>query len=159
MDVGPIANGYYTDFARTVCLGEPSANARRAYTVAYDAIQMAIKLFKPGTEGVRVAQKVVQYIDQAYPAGKISGLSFAAHGIGTAPQEPPYFVPVESTGKIEGFEIIEPGMTLSIAAGVYDDSEVGCRLEEVIAITETGNNILSKAPYYELGKLYTGKKF
>lgn len=154
MDVGPIVNGYYTDFARTVCLGKPSINACKAYTTAYNALQMAIKLFKPGVEGVSVSQEVVQYINKAYPEGKISGLSFAVHGIGTAPQEPPYFVPIESTGKIEGFEIVEPGMTLSLAAGAYDHIRIGCRLEEVIVITETGNRILSNSPYYGFEKLY-----
>lgn len=156
IDVGPIVHGYYTDFARTVCIGQPSDAARRAYTVSYDAMQLCIELFKPGVEGAVAAQKVVDYIKQQSPSNHVSGLTFAAHGIGTASQEPPYFVPVETSRNVEGFEIIEPGMVLSLATGVYSD-EAACRLEEVIHITETGSNVLSRSPFYGFDVLYEGK--
>jgi Xaa-Pro dipeptidase len=89
IDVGPIVSGYYTDFARTVCLGDSTDRTREAYSVAYDAIQLALEVFRPGLAGAHAAQQVVDYVRTHYPRGKVSGLSFAAHGVGTASQEPP----------------------------------------------------------------------
>jgi Xaa-Pro aminopeptidase len=157
IDVGPIVSGYYTDFARTVCLGNPTQEQQMAFTVAYDAMQLAIEVFKPGAEGSKAAQQVVDYIRVNYPTNHTSGLTFVAHGVGTASQEPPFFVPVEAITQTEEFKWIEPGMTLSLATGVYNGTDVGCRHEEVISITESGNRILSRSPYYGIEKLYLGK--
>jgi Xaa-Pro aminopeptidase len=98
----------------------------------------------------------VNYIRKQFPEGEISGLSFAAHGIGTASQEPPFFVPEEAVTAAEGFKFVEPGMTLSVAAGVYDHVHIGCRIEEVIEITEVGNRVLSRSPFYGFDALYSG---
>jgi Xaa-Pro aminopeptidase len=65
-------------------------------------------------------------------------------------------VPAEAVAQTEGLEMLEPGMTLSLAAGVYDDERVGCRFEELVAITETGNRVLSRSPYYGKELMYTG---
>jgi Xaa-Pro aminopeptidase len=153
IDVGPIVNGYYTDFARTVCLGKPNKNAAQAFSVAYDAVQLAIELFKPGIEGTVAAHEVVNFVRSRFPTNTALGPIFVAHGVGTASQEPPYFLPVEENAQTREMEHVEPNMVLSLSVGVYGD-EVGCRHEEVIAITDTGNRLLSRSPYYGFNELY-----
>ena len=154
IDVGPIIAGYYTDFARTIAVGMPSQKARRAYSVAYDAMQLALELFKPGEEGAPIARRIVKYIGSEFPEAHASGLTFVAHGVGTASQEAPYFVPAETTARAEGFERLEPGMVLSLSVGVYDGQDIGCRQEEVVTITQDGNTVLSRSPYYGFQEVY-----
>jgi len=155
IDVGPIVSGYYTDFARTVCLGESGQGERKAFSVAYDAMKFAIDLYKPGVKGAEISRQVVEFVKENFPVGHQSGLTFVAHGIGTASQEPPFFVPAEAKDQAEGFDFVETGMALSLSVGVYDGERIGCRHEEVIAITEDGNRLLSRSPYYGFEKLYT----
>jgi Xaa-Pro dipeptidase len=61
------------------------------------------------------------------------------HGIGMEPHEDPYM-------RGDNLQLLEPGMTFTVEPGIYLPGRNGVRIEDNIAITETGADCLSDMP-------------
>lgn len=148
MDVYNTAyEGYKICYYRTFCCGEATPKAREIYKEAYDWLQASIAVIKPGATTRDVASrwpsgpKVWKDINVRHE-DQTAGSNWA-HGIGLTLYEPPIiWREVSLNEPVE----LEEGMTFAIETQHGVPGEFGCRLEEVIAVTKNGCEIMTKWP-------------
>jgi Xaa-Pro dipeptidase len=137
VDGGLRVHGYQSDMTRTVVFGTPSPEARRVFDIVREAQARALAFAAPGKtcgDVDAVARKVVT--DAGYGPDYRTFTHRLGHGIGLEGHEWPYLV--------RGSQVIlEPGMTFSDEPGIYQYGKFGIRLEDIMAITETGAEMLT----------------
>ena len=137
IDGGTSVHGYQSDMTRTVVFGTPSVEAHTVFEVVHEAQRQAIAFAGPGKkcgEVDAVARKVVT--DAGYGPDYRTFTHRVGHGIGMEGHEWPYLV--------RGSEIVlEPGMTFSDEPGIYQVGKFGIRLEDIMAITEKGAEMMT----------------
>ncbi|PIP12258.1 MAG: Xaa-Pro dipeptidase [bacterium (Candidatus Stahlbacteria) CG23_combo_of_CG06-09_8_20_14_all_40_9] len=136
IDMGVFCNDYASDMTRTFLLKEDK-KARKMYAVVSEAQKRAIEALKPGVELKEIDRIARDYIsDNHY--GKNFGHSLG-HGVGLSVHELPK-VSNKSTYKAE------EGMVFSIEPGVYIPGYGGIRIEDLILVTKTGYEVITKSP-------------
>jgi len=132
VDGGLSVNGYQSDMTRTVVFGTPTAEMQKVFDIVHEAQAKALAFAAPGKqcgEVDAVARKVIT--DAGYGPDYRTFTHRLGHGIGLEGHEWPYLV--------RGSRIIlEPGMTFSDEPGIYQYGKFGIRLEDIMAITESG---------------------
>lgn len=155
LDFGVILDGYYGDAARTVAIGNVTLDQRRLILTTQKSLDAGIAVMKPGNRLGDISaavQKVVE--DAGYSVVKV----LCGHGIGKALHEEPA---VPNYGQAGKGTILKPGMVfaiepiVNIGSGevcllddkwtlVSADRSLSAHFEDTIAITETGNEILTR---------------
>ena len=136
VDFGGKLNGYCSDTTRTFHIGEPTAEYRRIFTVLEEAQAAAVAAVRPGVEAQDVDQAAREIIERAGFAEYF--IHRTGHGIGLEAHEHPYI--------IEGNPLeLEPGMTFSIEPGIYLPGRFGMRIEDIVAVTESGVERLNRS--------------
>jgi Xaa-Pro aminopeptidase len=133
-DFGVILEGYCSDQTRTVWVGAASEDARAAYQAVLEAQQAAVDAVRPGIAVERVdaaARKVLQKAGLARNFTHSTG-----HGVGLEIHE----IPRVADGQKE---ILQPGMVITIEPGVYFPGKWGVRIEDVVAVTAAGREVLT----------------
>jgi len=129
IDFGGIHEGYYSDCTRTVHVGPASSRFTEVYDVVRRANEEALAAIRPGVpchEVDRVARDVIS--EAGYGEYFTHRLG---HGIGIQVHEEPYMV--------EGNELrLSSGMVFTDEPGIYIPGAFGCRLEDVVAVTDDG---------------------
>lgn len=137
VDGGLSVHGYQSDMTRTVVFGAPSAEAQKVFDVVHEAQRRAVEFAAPGRrcgDVDAVARKVIT--DAGYGPDYRTFTHRLGHGIGLEGHEWPYLV--------RGSQIVlEPGMTFSDEPGIYQYGKFGIRLEDIMAITETGAEMMT----------------
>src|SRR5256714_10217689 len=122
---------------RTVVFGTPSPEAQKVFDVVHEAQRQALAFAAPGRKCGDVdaaARKVIT--DAGYGPDYRTFAHRLGHGIGMEGHEWPYFV--------RGSQIvIQPGMTFSDEPGIYQYGKSGTRLEDIMAITENGAEMMT----------------
>ena len=142
LDIFPrdAASGYFGDMTRTVVRGRASEEQRRLWETVRKGQELALKKMKPGVDGLEVHNEVKQlFTDQGYPTEVRDGRQVGffhgtGHGLGLEIHEFPRF---QKT-------VFKPGQVLTVEPGLYYPGLGGVRIEDVAAVTETGNRIISK---------------
>ncbi|MFO7988397.1 MAG: aminopeptidase P family protein [Thermodesulfobacteriota bacterium] len=119
-----------TDITRTLCLGEPTLQQIRDYTLVLKGhISVATACFPEGTRGFQIDTLARQYLWQ-------NGMNFGhgtGHGVG-------FFLCVhEGPARISPHPVdtaLEKGMLMTNEPGLYRDGEYGIRLENMVLVTE-----------------------
>lgn len=127
---------YHGDMTRTFAVGHVSEEICQAYATVREAQAAAIAAIKPGVscESIdRVARDVIE--DAGLGDYFIHRLG---HGIGLEVHEPPYLVRGNQ-------QKLEPGMCVTVEPGVYVPERFGIRIEDVVAVTDTGHEVLTSA--------------
>jgi len=135
VDMGCTVHGYWSDITRTVFYGEPSPRHRKLYEIVLLANRMAFEAVKPGVtcESVdKAGRKVI--MDAGYGEFFIHRLG---HGVGLQVHEHPYIV-------MDNMLRLESGMVFSDEPGIYIVGEIGVRVEDTVACTQTGCESLTK---------------
>jgi Xaa-Pro aminopeptidase len=118
-----------TDITRTLLVGEPTDEQKRAYTLVLKGhIALATVRFPKGTTGAHLDVLARQFL-------WANGLDYAhgtGHGVGS------YLGVHEGLARIakQGQVPLEPGMLLSNEPGYYKEGAFGIRLENLVFVTE-----------------------
>lgn len=133
-DLGVVWNGYCSDITRTVAFGEIGSKQREIYTLVKEAQQAAIDAAKPGVrlgDLDQIARKKI--LDAGYGEYFTHRLG---HGLGISVHEYPSL-----HGKND--QPLKEGMVFTIEPGVYVPEVGGVRIEDDVAITLDGAELLT----------------
>ncbi|WP_067728086.1 M24 family metallopeptidase [Oceanobacillus damuensis] len=137
LDFGALYEGYCSDITRTVAVGEISSELREIYDIVLEANLRGVNGIKPGMTGIEADALTRDYItEKGY--GKNFGHS-TGHGLGLEVHEGPGL-------SYRSDKILETGMVVTVEPGIYVNGLGGCRIEDDIVITDTGNERLTFAP-------------
>lgn len=133
IDYGAEFNHYVADISRTWPVsGKFNARQREVYQAVYAAQEAAFKACKPGATLSQVSAAAQREITKRGFGmmwhGTSHWLGMATHDVGAR------------------FAKLEPGMVFTVEPGIYLPEEgIGVRIEDVVAITEDGYEILSSS--------------
>jgi methionyl aminopeptidase len=156
VDVGVKFEGYHTDSATTVPVGEISEESRRLLKVTREALAAGVKAAKGGSHLGDIGAAVQQVVERA---GFSVVRDLVGHGIGTGFHEEPQ---VPNYGKASRGLRLMPGLTIAIEpmvnvgkSGIRTmpdkwtvvtiDGARSAHFEHTVAITETEPRILTAA--------------
>jgi len=131
IDMGARWDGYSTDTARNIFVGQPSKEVERAQRVTQEAFQRTFEMVKPGIEAQEVHRFAWNYMkkhgyDQLWKIG---------HGVGL---NRGHEAPMVQEGNTL---ILEPGIVFVIDPGCFISGQfrdTPIHLEDVVVVTETG---------------------
>jgi Xaa-Pro aminopeptidase len=140
-DFGCVYEGYCSDFGRTVFIGEPPSEFRRAYETVIAAHDVAMRAMKgSATQGAitageadRIARAVVE------EAG--FGPHFRhrlGHGIGLDVHEGPFLTAGDDT-------VLQPGMAFTVEPSIFWPGHIGTRVEDVVIVRPDGGESLNES--------------
>jgi len=133
-DFGVILSGYCSDQTRTVWVGSVPKDARRSYEAVREAQQAAIDAVRPGIavgEVDAAARKVLKKAGLGRYFTHSTG-----HGVGLEIHESPRVAGGQR-------EALLPGMVITIEPGVYFPGKWGVRIEDMVAVTGGGCEVLT----------------
>jgi len=137
VDDGCSVEGYQSDITRTFVLGKATDKMKKVFDIVHQAQTAALEAARPGVplEAIDAAgRKVV--VDNGYGPGFKYFSHRLGHGMGMDGHEWPYLV--------RGSQIVlQPGMTFSDEPGIYQYGKFGIRLEDIMAITENGAEMMT----------------
>jgi Xaa-Pro aminopeptidase len=136
LDFGVILKGYCSDMTRTVHLGRPNEEERAAYDAVLAAQDAAVGAVRPGVTCGEVDEAARSVLRKA-GLGKYFSHS-TGHGVGIEIHEQPRV----GAGQVKR---LEQGMVITIEPGVYLPGKFGIRIEDMVAVTETGSRVLTPA--------------
>jgi Xaa-Pro aminopeptidase len=139
-DFGAMYGSYQGDYGRTWIVGEPSDEQVRDFDIAARVVTAAVKACGPGVRITDVVQassdeigrSKVRFFDTLTQSGAIG------HGVGLNMGEAPGVSPLSD-------ELLRPGMVIALEPFIISDYG-WINLEQMVAITEDGHELLSKSP-------------
>lgn len=136
LDFGGTFEGYHADISRTVHVGMPDDDFLHLYEVVRQAQEAGVGAVRPGVpaESVDAAARGVVH---AAGYGDFF-IHRTGHGLGLDVHEEPYIVAGNA-------RLLEPGMIFSVEPGIYLPGRFGVRIEDIIAVTQTGARRLNEA--------------
>ncbi|MCG2795678.1 MAG: aminopeptidase P family protein, partial [Actinomycetia bacterium] len=136
IDFGARKSGYCSDTTRTLVLGQPDEVGRRVLMAVSGALEAALAALRPGVRARDVDLAAREHLEQCGFGG--SFLHGLGHGVGLEVHEKPSLSRKSS-------DVLEPGMVFTVEPGVYIEGKCGARIEEMVIMTESGFEIMSKA--------------
>jgi Xaa-Pro aminopeptidase len=134
VDWGAQLDGYASDCTRTVATGELDPRDRAVYDLVLHAQEEALAAVRPGPTGKEVDAIARAIIDDAGHAEHFGhGLG---HGVGLEVHEGPRL-------SKQGADALAAGNVVTVEPGVYVPGAVGVRIEDLVAITADGHEVLS----------------
>lgn len=137
MDFGCVADGYCSDMTRTVGVGQVSAEMAGVYGVVLEAQLAGIAAARAGVPGKDIDAAARRVIERA-GYGDYFGHGFG-HSLGLEIHESPNANSAEE-------QPLPAGAVISAEPGIYLPGRFGVRIEDVIVLTQTGCDNLTRAP-------------
>ena len=114
LDFGVIYEGWYSDTAVTVGVGEVSHEARRIMQVCKKALRLGIKKARPGSTTGDIGNTVQRFVEsEGYSVVR----ELVGHGVGTRLHEEPQ---VPNYGARKSGTVLEQGMVIAIEPMIID---------------------------------------
>ncbi len=136
LDFGALYGGYCADMTRTVAFGRVSDELQKIYDTVLEAQLTSLDMVGPGVVCSAVDRCARDIIDKVYPGAFGHSLG---HGVGLDIHEQPGL-------NTRDQRTLTPGHIVTVEPGVYIPGVGGCRIEDTVAITETGYRNLVSAP-------------
>jgi Xaa-Pro aminopeptidase len=136
IDFGARFKGYHSDVTRTRLPGGGGRRAGSLYRLVSRAQSAALAAVRPGVEAREVDRAARSVIEEA-GFGDCFGHG-TGHGVGLEVHEGPSI----SSGNRQ---VLEAGMVFTVEPGVYIEDFGGVRIEDMVLVTRSGCEIISKA--------------
>ena len=137
IDWGAELDGYCSDCTRTVAAGDPGSEAREIYELVLEA-QLAALAAVRADEAGRAVDAVAREIITAAGHGEHFGHGLG-HGVGRDVHEAPRL-------SQRSDDELRAGNIVTIEPGVYLPGQFGVRIEDLVAVTDDGCEILTAVP-------------
>ncbi len=130
-------DGYWTDITRTYVLGEIDGSLRNVYEAVFAARAAAFAEIRPGAKAADVdhaAREVLKSrgFEDCCPHSIGHGVGFNAMSATARPMLHP-----------QSDEMLQVGMTCNVEPAIYINGELGVRHCDMIAVTESGMELLT----------------
>lgn len=135
IDFGAVKSGYHSDETVTIAVGEPGPKAREIYEIVKQAHDLALNAVKPGVRCCDVDLVARNYIKEC-GYGDFFGHGLG-HGVGLDVHEQPVL-------SFRSEQILAEGMVVTIEPGIYLPGYGGVRIEDTVAVTESGVVLLTQ---------------
>lgn len=136
IDIGVDYQGYKSDLTRTFFLGRIPSKISKIYKIVRQAQAQAINRIKPGVKCCEIDRSARQYIVKHGYGGFFT--HNLGHGIGLEIHEQPYL-------STDNKAVIRPQMIFTVEPAIYLPGEFGVRIEDDVAVTKNGCEVLSGA--------------
>ncbi|HET7339781.1 MAG TPA: Xaa-Pro peptidase family protein [Candidatus Dormibacteraeota bacterium] len=143
---GSNIDGYRSELERTMIVGEPTPEQRKAFDAMLALQSRAIEVMAPGVPAAEVELAVVQVAEDLGVAGNLR--HHVGHSIGLEGHEAPFLDRGDDA-------VLEPGMVFTVEPGVYIQDLGGFRHSDTVVITEHGRRVMTEYPR-ELKDLIVG---
>ena len=134
LDFGVILKGYCSDMTRTVHVGRASEEERAAFDAVLAAQQAAVEAVKPDATCGEVDEAARGVLRKAGLAKYFTHST--GHGVGLEIHEQPRIAAAQEAR-------LAPGMVITIEPGIYLPGKFGIRIEDMVAVTESGCQVLT----------------
>jgi Xaa-Pro dipeptidase len=138
IDYGGMYQNYPADITRTFCIGEPTSEMQKIYDTVLAANQAGIRAAGPGVPCGDVDRATRDVINAAGYGEYF--IHRTGHGLGLETHELP-----QMAAGVE--QPLLPGMVFTVEPGIYIPGMGGVRIEDNVAVTETGVEVLTSFPY------------
>jgi Xaa-Pro aminopeptidase len=142
-------SGCYADMTRTFVVGTPPEEIARFQRLVKEALDRSLAQVRPGADGTAVYRSVCElFHEHGFPTqlskepGQVLEDGFfhgLGHGVGLEVHEDP------NLGRAGG-ELVA-GDVITIEPGLYRKGVGGCRLEDLVLVTEDGAETITRYPY------------
>jgi Xaa-Pro aminopeptidase len=129
LDIGASLDGYKSDITRVVFLGQPPAEIVEAYDAVLESNTQGRAAVGPGVTAQEV-DRAARSTLEARGYGEYF-IHRTGHGLGLEVHEAPYIMAGNE-------QRLETGMVFSVEPGVYFPGQFGIRIEDIVAVTESG---------------------
>jgi len=134
VDMGTFQDGYASDMTRMLFLGTPDARLKRMYRAVLEAQLAAIDAVRPGVTTAHVDRRA-RMVLKGYGLDR-AFVHSTGHGLGLEIHELPRIGKKDKTR-------LAAGMTITIEPGVYLEGTGGIRIEDTVAVTDRGCEVLT----------------
>ena len=142
-------SGCFSDMTRVFVVGEPSDELREFHKLCREALDRSVAAIKPGIAGSEVNRICCEVFEEhgfrtllSKEPGEVLKDGFyhsLGHGVGLEVHESP------TLGRGPG-ELVA-GDVIAVEPGLYRNGYGGCRLEDIVLVTENGAEVLTEYPY------------
>lgn len=144
IDVFPksATTGYHGDITRTVLKGKATETLRKMYRAVQKSQQNGIQKIRDGVDAARVHEAVSRTLEDCgfktgYVRGKPQGfIHSTGHGLGLDIHELPRVSRLSNR--------LKKGNVVTVEPGLYYEDLGGIRIEDVVYVTKTGCEVLTK---------------
>ena len=131
MDFGARVDGYCSDMTRTVVIGKADEELKKIYHTVLAAQENALEHIQAGML-CRDADELARSVIRSAGYGDAFGHSLG-HGVGLVVHEVPSLSP-----KAKEDSVLKIGNVVTVEPGIYLEGKCGCRIEDMVVITEDG---------------------
>jgi Xaa-Pro aminopeptidase len=135
VDLGAVLDGYCSDCTRTFATGRLDDEQHDVYDLVLRAQEAGLAALAPGPTG-REVDAVARGVIAAGGYGERFGHGLG-HGVGIEVHEAPRL------SQVGGTQQLAPGHVVTVEPGIYLPDRFGVRIEDLVAVTDDGHEVLS----------------